>query len=234
MNILVIEDNAFLAERITKIFKQLVVCNRVESISSYEEFLHKASSVKTYDIVLVDIILWENAEHKNGIDIIKHIRTYDTRIPIVTISGLSDILWLEKSFDAGANDYIIKPFRPKELQLRVMKWFRMYLASLHYLKNDILTYHEITYNLWKNEFYYKDQKIALTRQSKYTFLLLFIFAEKLVKNDHLIEKLRWDIELGAVRNIRIPLLRLKKALDEYGIWEWVHNIRGEWYMLKKK
>lgn len=52
------------------------------------------------------------------------IRERDTRIPIIVLSGKGDIDVLRRAFALGASDYIIKPIRPKELELRIMNWLK--------------------------------------------------------------------------------------------------------------
>lgn len=81
----------------------------------------------------------------NGITIAEHIRSFHKEIPIIIMSGISDLTFLEEAFDKGVNDYIIKPFRPRELQIRMLKWYQSYLCSLHFCNNDILYYHDLSY-----------------------------------------------------------------------------------------
>jgi len=57
MNILIIEDEVFLAEKIKQAFSNKVISNRIKMIHSYREFLHELSIIGSYDIVLVDIML---------------------------------------------------------------------------------------------------------------------------------------------------------------------------------
>ncbi len=52
------------------------------------------------------------------------IRERDPRIPIIVLSGQGDIDILRRAFSLGASDYIIKPIRPKELELRIMNWLK--------------------------------------------------------------------------------------------------------------
>jgi DNA-binding response OmpR family regulator len=57
MNILIIEDDIFLAKNIKKVFKKRVITNLITLISSYEDFIKELPIIKSYDIILVDIML---------------------------------------------------------------------------------------------------------------------------------------------------------------------------------
>jgi response regulator of citrate/malate metabolism len=57
MNILIIEDDLFLADNIKNIFEKKIITNRIKIISNYVEFCRELSSIKGYDIILVDILL---------------------------------------------------------------------------------------------------------------------------------------------------------------------------------
>lgn len=57
MNILIIEDDVFLAKRITKMFESKIITNRVKMAHSFFAFLDELSIIKSYDIVLVDLKL---------------------------------------------------------------------------------------------------------------------------------------------------------------------------------
>lgn len=74
MNILIIEDNVFLANRIAKIFESKVITNRVRVTHSFLEFLQELPIINSYDIVLVDLKLSENTLELCGYKIIREIR----------------------------------------------------------------------------------------------------------------------------------------------------------------
>ncbi len=129
MNILIIEDNVFLAKRIAKIFESKVITNRVRITHSFLGFLEELSIIRSYDIVLVDLKLAENAQELCGYKIIRAIREKKVTAPIVVVSSFADVDKLRLAFEYGASDYIIKPIRLRELEVRVLNWFRNYNLS---------------------------------------------------------------------------------------------------------
>jgi DNA-binding response OmpR family regulator len=73
MNILIIEDDIFLGNKIKEVFKKRVITNKITLLSSYESFLDIHTSIHIYDIILIDINI-DSQTHHNGIDIVKYIR----------------------------------------------------------------------------------------------------------------------------------------------------------------
>jgi len=98
MNILIVEDDIYLASKIQEVFEQNVLTNRVQIVGSYVEFLDELGHISSYDIVLSDIVLG-GADGKTGLDILKIIRNKDLHIPIIIISSLSEYESLENAFN---------------------------------------------------------------------------------------------------------------------------------------
>jgi two-component system phosphate regulon response regulator PhoB len=69
--------------------------------------------------------------------------------------------------------------------------------------------------------------IPLTKNNKYILSLFFAKPEKLLRESFLIEKIWGDVCVTVDRNLRVNILRLKRALLPFGIDTWIQNIRGE-------
>lgn len=232
MNVLIIEDDLCLANNMVDSFMKEKFTNRIDALYSFESFL-QLWSIESYDIILLDICLW-NMSQKTGIDILTHIRKYNEKIPIIMISSHSEYAFLERAFHQGAHDYIIKPFRNRELKIRIQRWFRNYIFLEYFATHKILKYEEISYNITTSIFYKWEDEIPLTRSNKYLFLLFLIHKEQLLSTQFLIWKIWWNSDVDSQKNLRIKILRLKKQLEYRWISEWIHTCRGEWYMLKRK
>lgn len=232
MNILIIEDDIFFANKIKDIFESKIITNRVDIISSLDTFLSKISILLSYDIILTDLKLWNLKNYQEWYDIIKIIRQKTLIIPIVVISWNDDIEGLRYAFECWANDYIIKPIRLKELEIRVLNWFKNhYLSNIHFLWNTRL-YEDLLYNIESNEFFYKWKKIPLTKNNKYILSIFFANPDKILSENFLIEKIWWDFCNIVDRNLRVNILRLKKWLEPFWIHSRIKNIRWEWYLFK--
>jgi DNA-binding response OmpR family regulator len=175
MNILIVEDDVFLATKIAQIFESRIITNRVKVIHSFFGFLEELSLIASYDIVLVDLKLSEGNRELCGYKIIRAIREKQVNIPIVVISGFSDFDQLRLAFEYGASDYIIKPIRLRELEIRVFNWFKNYYFSGINSAEMIHFYKNLKYDVSKNEFYLCDMTIPLTKNNKYILSLFFAY-----------------------------------------------------------
>lgn len=232
MNILIIEDDIYLAQKIKQVFKKKVITNIITILSTYEEFINELTIIDSYDIILTDIKL-DDLNHKNWIDIIKILRNKKIITPIIIISWYNDIPLIETAFQVWANDYITKPFRLQELEIRIMRWFKSYCINIIFSNSDIITYKSLSYKFNTNNFYYKSIKIELTKKSKIILFQLLLKPETLLSDIYLKSKIWWDRDVFKERNIRVNILRLKVSLWKLGLENRLENIRGEWYMLKK-
>lgn len=231
MNVLIIEDDIRLAWNIKDSFEKEKFANRIDIFHSFQDFL-KLWSVEFYDIILLDICLWESSE-ETGIDILHHIRTYNTDIPVIMISSHVEYVFLEQAFQEWAHDYIVKPFRNRELQIRIQRWFRNYIFLEYFATHKTLSYDILTYNITAGIFYIRWKELTLTKSNKYLLLLFLIHRDQLLSSQFLIWKIWWYSESDKDKNLRIKILRLKKQLEKVWLDAWIQTCRGEWYILRK-
>jgi two-component system response regulator MtrA len=116
--ILVVDDDASLAEMLTIVlrnegFEPLVCRSGDQAVSMFHEFRP--------DIVLLDLML----PGKDGIDVCREIRA-ESGVPIVMLTAKSDTIDVVVGLESGADDYVIKPFKPKELIARIRARLRTF------------------------------------------------------------------------------------------------------------
>ncbi len=232
MNILIVEDDQLLAKSIINEFSRKTSTNILKHLSSYDDFL-KESSYAIYDIILIDICLWGDLEANNGLDILKHIRQNDTQTPIIIMSNIIQYCYLEEAFRLGAHDYLIKPFRIRELQIRIQRWFHGHVFSEFFSHEKILMYEDLHFYVSSNEFMYKDTKITLSRSNKHLLRIFLIHKKQLLSPVFLREKIWWYSEQHTTKNLRIKILRLKKQLKAHNIDHWIQTVYGQGYILEK-
>jgi len=121
--VLVVDDDASLAEMLTIVLRQEGFESRVcargdEALGAFHDFKP--------DVVLLDLML----PGKDGIDVCKEIRE-ESGIPIVMLTAKSDTVDVVVGLESGADDYVVKPFKPKELVARIRARVRRLDAPSH-------------------------------------------------------------------------------------------------------
>lgn len=151
-----IEDDTELAQILTDFLKRYNV-----TVENYEDpYLGiSALSLKQYDLLILDLSL----PGMDGLDICKEIRT-KSDIPIIISSARSDVDDKIVGLELGADDYLPKPYEPKELYARIMSVLRRSKRTSNPTKNeknsdlklsknnDIILFHENEISLTRAEF----------------------------------------------------------------------------------
>ncbi|WP_210440253.1 MtrAB system response regulator MtrA [Nocardioides xinjiangensis] len=110
-SVLVVDDDASLAEMLSIVLRQEGFDSRI--VGRGDVALHAFRDYKP-DLVLLDLML----PGKDGIDVCKEIRA-ESGVPIVMLTAKGDTVDVVVGLESGADDYIVKPFKPKELIARI-------------------------------------------------------------------------------------------------------------------
>lgn len=213
MKILLIEDNKEISENIKNILE----------LDSYEIFQSfnwiqwlKIALEKDFDLIILDLMLPE----LDGISICKKIREKkQTPIIMITWKWEDDdkILWLE----SWADDYIVKPFKIKELEIRIKSIFKRLWV------NDIVKIDNIEIDLkWKTV--KKDSKEVNLKLKEFQ-ILEFIIKNKTVSRTELIEYIWWwDALFLPDNNLDVYISSIRKKLSK----DIIKTIKWYWYSIK--
>jgi len=102
MNMLVIEDDVMLAQKIGELFETKVLTNRIKVVHTFAQFMDEFALLPSYDIVLTDLKLSPqemNDDQLSGFKIIKLVREQNPLIPIIVISGHAELDRLRYAFE---------------------------------------------------------------------------------------------------------------------------------------
>ena len=110
-SVLVVDDDSSLAEMLSIVLRQEGFESRI--VTRGDQALEAFRSFKP-DLVLLDLML----PGKDGIDVCKEIRA-ESGVPIVMLTAKSDTIDVVVGLESGADDYVVKPFKPKELVARI-------------------------------------------------------------------------------------------------------------------
>ncbi|ETD26926.1 response regulator transcription factor [Helicobacter canis] len=163
LEILMIEDDVELAEILSEYLSKHDI-----NVTSYDEPYTGMSAInaKHFDLLLLDLTL----PNLDGLEVCKRVAK-QKNIPIIISSARSDVDDKVRAFESGADDYLPKPYDPKELLARIQSLLRRYKSQTP--KDDAEA--SPTFRIDKNsrEIYFHDKKLSLTR-AEYEILTLLI------------------------------------------------------------
>jgi two-component system, OmpR family, copper resistance phosphate regulon response regulator CusR len=204
INILIIEDEQRLAEVLKKQFEELGFEADI-ALDGYsgKQFLENRS----YNLIILDISL----PLINGYDLCREIRKTNNKIPIIMLTAFSTPDNKLAGFDAGADDYVVKPFDFRELLARVNVFIR---RSGDNRQDEILRIADLEMDPNSKTVMRGNKKIELTAKE---FSLLEIFLnnkEKLLTREFIIENV-WGIDFDPSTNIiDVYVNYLRKKIDK--------------------
>lgn len=179
---------------------------------------------KIPDLILLDLMLPD----VSGIDLVKAIRKINTDVPIIIVSALQDEMDKVIALDAGADDYMTKPFGVLELTSRMQ-------SKLRKLRDyKILSYKNIVIDLRKHIVRISDKELYLTNKE-------FDILRVLVKNQHQVVPKEnifrdvWDTTyIGETRTLDMHIKSLRQKLSGCQSEAIIKTIRGVGYQIEPK
>lgn len=209
-SLLVLEDDASLGKTIVEILKEE---NYHVDLATDGAEAAELTFANKYDMYIFDI----NVPEVDGLELLRQLRASGDETPAIYITALVDLNSITKGFEAGAEDYLKKPFYPEELLMRVN-------ARLARALPDTITYMDITYHPQTKEIF-KDQKIvSLGSVQSRIFDILMHNIGKVIQKDSLLDLLEHPSDTA----LRVAMSKLKQKLDIE-----ITNVRGLGYILEE-
>lgn len=226
IRILIIEDEKKIADTLAKGLKELDF--HVETAYDGKIGLRLFES-GSFDLIITDI----NLPGINGYDLCKSIRSRNQHIPVIMLTALGAMDDKIEGFDAGADDYLVKPFEFKELLVRIR-------ALLKRTKNqqlpagNILKVANLELNVDSKEVTRNRTLINLTAKE---FQLLEYFMRnrnRVISRADIAEKV-WDLDFDTKTNvIDVYVNFLRKKIDKDFDPKLIHTQVGMGYIMKEK
>jgi two-component system response regulator MtrA len=216
--VLVVDDDAALAEMLTIVLRNEGFDSRISTTG--DRALHDFHDYRP-DLVLLDLML----PGKDGIDVCREIRA-ESGVPIVMLTAKSDTVDVVVGLESGADDYVVKPFKPKELVARIRARVRRFEEPAP----ESLTIGDLAIDVAGHRVTRGDQTIALTPLE---FDLLVCLARKpwqVFTREVLLEQV-WGYRHAAdtrLVNVHVQRLRSKVEHDPENP-EIVVTVRGVGY-----
>lgn len=225
IQILVLEDDKTIASGLEYALTQEHYC--VELAYSMKEAKERISNTK-YGLYLLDLSLPDGS----GYDICKLVKKQQ-EVPVIFLTAVEDEVNVVMGLDMGADDYITKPFRLRELLSRIKSVLRRYSSSKDI--DPMITIGTIDVNLSEAKVYKNKQEVCLTAM-EYRLLLTFIqhMGQVLTRNQ-LLEGI-WDVSGDFVNDntLTVYIKRLREKLEDNPTQPILFKtVRGLGYILEK-
>lgn len=224
MRILVVEDQAKTSQFVKKGLNEVgYSVDIAESGSAAESFM--ASS--EYDLVILDVMLPD----QSGIDTARHLRRDGYIGPILMLTALSTTKDKVNGLDAGADDYLTKPFSFEELLARVRALLRR--SSTKSILNSVLKFSDLEMDLVHRKVKRQNSEITLTAK-EFSLLEYFLRNPERPLGRVSIAEHVWDIDFDSESNvIDVYVNLLRKKIDSPYNKKLIHTVVGIGYVLKE-
>ncbi len=219
--ILIIEDD----EAIIK------VLHRVLSYEGYEIFkaLNGQQGLNSArenhpDLVILDVML----PGMDGLEVCRRLRLGGS-IPILMLTAKDTIQDRVTGLDAGADDYLVKPFEVEELLARLRALLRRTKSD----RQPVLTFADLTLDTNTRQAHRKGREINLTA-TEYDLIELFLHHPRQVLTREVIFDRVWGYDFGGESNVLDVYIRyLRQKLEEAGEPRLIFTVRGVGYVLRE-
>ncbi len=183
-----------------------------------------------FDLVILDLMLPE----MDGFDICRKIRnkTGINRLPVIMLSAKSEEVDKVLGLEIGADDYITKPFSPRELLARVKAVLRR-TKVMEEIKSNLINLGELKLDLKKYTFKVNDEVINLTPKEFALLSILMNHPGQVFSRDKLLKEI-WGYDYhGDTRTVDVHVRRLRKKIKEYSEQDYIITVRGVGYKFKE-
>ncbi|MBO6186063.1 MAG: response regulator transcription factor [Chryseobacterium sp.] len=220
MKVLIIEDNA----RVSALLKRGLESQGYQIYISEdaEDALVMVDKI-VFDLVITDIML----PKMNGIELSKLIKQKNDELPIIMLTALGTIDEKIEGFDAGADDYMVKPFEIRELYARIKAVLLRKSSSPK--QNEIsskIEYKNLVVDTKTNRVYRNQKEISLTPKEFKLLVFLMRNAERILSRDEIAENV-WGNHFDTGTNyIDVYIAYLRKKIDKEFDEKLIHTKPG--------
>lgn len=223
-HILIIEDDIRVAELLKRGLQEQSYFVTI----AYDGYLGKKIALQeSFDLIITDIIL----PKINGLDLCKELKQSLPNTPIIMLTALGTTDDKVEGFDAGADDYLVKPFELRELYARIrvlLKRFDTDFAE----QISVLTYADLELNLKEKSLKRGDMEIHLTPREYNLLKYLLENPERVISRTEISQKV-WDTHFDTGTNfIDVYINYLRNKIDKHADKKLIHTKPGMGFILK--
>ena len=202
--ILVVEDDPAVQKALRRLFETegYTVETQADGKSALDSFHSSAPAAIVLDLRLPKV---------SGGDVCKEIKAIAPTVPIVVLSAASDVSDKVLLLELGADDYVTKPFSPRELLARVRAALR---HTIRPTEAQVVSFDGISADFKKMEVKRDDKPVVLTAQEFKTFQFLVQNADRVISRDELLNEVWGYQNYPSTRTVDNHILKLRQKLEK--------------------
>lgn len=226
LNILIVEDE----QRVANLLQAGLTENGYQCFVAYDAVMAlRLFGANKVNLVISDVVL----PGMNGFELCKEIRTINPSVPILMLTALGSTDDKLDGFDAGADDYLVKPFDFRELNARIKVLLKRETKEIMELPKE-LSYADLHINLETKEVRRGETVIALSPKEYNLLAYMVENAEKVVSRVDIADKV-WHTHFDTGTNfIDVYINYLRKKIDRNFDSRLIHTKQGMGFILTDK
>ncbi len=224
MKVLIIDDDESLADLLTQYlarFDMKLLSANCPSLG------YELLALEKPDAIILDVMLPE----QDGFEVCKQIRK-DNDIPIIMLTARGDVMDRVVGLEIGADDYLAKPFEPRELVARLQTILRRSVKANNPVSvkdSSLLEFNGLTINTQRQQVILLDKALELTTTEYRLLVLLAQSPQTVFSRDDILNHLKGtEVELFS-RSVDIAISRLRQKLKEESETEFIKTVWGAGY-----
>ncbi|MGV8981514.1 response regulator transcription factor [Clostridium sp.] len=219
MRLLLVEDEKRLSEALVYVLKKN---NYAVDVAFDGDQGQEMAETDIYDLIILDRML----PRKEGVEILKAIRTNGIKTPVIFLTAKDSITDRVTGLDAGADDYLVKPFSTEELLARVRALSR---RQSNLVESNSIRFASTVFEPLKGEVVFGDEIIQLTAKESQLLELLMRNKNQVMTRELILDRV-WGMESEVdVNSIELYVYYLRKKLKNSKCNISIKTIRGVGY-----
>ena len=224
-HLLIVDDD----ERIRGLLQKFLMRNDfLVSAARDAEHARRVLSGLEFDMLILDVMM----PGEDGITLTKSLRAEGVATPVLLLTAKGDTRDRIEGLEAGADDYLAKPFEPKELLLRINAILRRMPAAETDEAPKVLTLGPIRYDIERGEMWRGSDLVRLTATEAQLMRLFSARPGEALSRAQLVEDLGRDRGQAQERAVDVQITRLRRKIEEDPKQpRYLQTVRGAGYML---
>ncbi len=223
MKVLVVDDKPTLRESLRRALT--LEGYEVETVANGKQALTTVQEERP-DLIILDILMPE----MDGLQVCRSLRLSGDFTPVLMLTVRDRVADRVAGLDAGADDYLVKPFALEELLARVRALLR---RSVFQEGTEHLEFAHIRLDPSSRQAWSGDREMQLTK-TEFDLLALFLTTPRQVLSRDVIMDRVWGFDLGAMSNaLAVYVGYLRRKMEEDGEPRLIHTVRGVGYVLRE-